>query len=118
MRIHAAELNWVEITDNGRRLCLRMRDPAGHAVSVSLPVECVNKVLTAVPRTTNELLAGGVEQVYAVDSWSLGQDLHGLVLTLHLPDGARIAFAVKPWQISAMASLVGLDMSPGRDRLN
>jgi len=118
VRIHAAELNWVEVTDNGRRLCLRMRDPAGHAVSVSLPVECVNRVLTALPRTAGELLAGGVTQIHSVESWSLSQDLDGLVLTLHLPDGAKIAFAVKPWQISAIASLVGPDISPRRDRLN
>lgn len=95
-----------------------MRDPCGGAVSVSLPVESLNTVLTALPRTANDLLAGGTDQVFTLDSWSLGQDQHGLVLTFHLPDGAKIAFAAKPWQLTAMASLAGQGISPRHDRLN
>ena len=114
MRVDAAELDWVEVTDDGRRLCLRLRDPAGRAVSVSLPVDRVNAVLTAVPRSSTELLAGSAGQVFALDSWSLAHGQDGLVLTLHLADGAQITFAMKPWQLAAMASLAG--QAPARDR--
>lgn len=112
-RIDAAELSWVEVTDDGRRLCLRLRDPSGRAFSVSLPLACLNSVLAAVPPFAKELLADK-RQVHTLDSWSLGQDRDGLVLTLHLADGAIIAFAVKPWQIAAMASLAGVAPQPSR----
>jgi hypothetical protein len=106
-RIDAEELSWVEITDNGRRLCLRLRDRVGHPASVSIPVDSVNAILTAVPRSADELLQGGATEIYKLDGWSLGWNAAGLVLTLQLPDGAKIAFAVKPWQIAAIASLAG-----------
>jgi hypothetical protein len=118
LRIDASELNHVEITHGGQRICLRVRDGAGRAASVSLPIECLNTVLTAVPRTDKDLLAGAADQVYRVDSWSLGQDEAGLVLNLHLPDGTKIAFGMKPWQLVAMASLAGASPSPGRARLH
>jgi hypothetical protein len=117
-RIDAAELNWVEVTDNGQRLCLRMLDRAGRPASVSLPVACLNAVLSAVPRSASDLLSDGRGEVHTIDGWSLGQDKDGLALTLHLPDGARITFAVKPSQIEAMASLVGHVGAPRRARLN
>jgi hypothetical protein len=104
-RIDAEELSWVEITDNGRRLCLR--DRVGHPACVSIPVDSVNAILTAVPRSADELLQGGATEIYKLDGWSMGWNAAGLVLTLQLPDGAKIAFAVKPWQIRAMASLAG-----------
>jgi hypothetical protein len=117
-RIDAAELNWVEVTDNGQRLCLRMLDRAGRPASVSFPVACLNAVLSAVPRSASDLLRDGRGQVHTIDSWSLGQDKDGLALTLHLPDGAKITFAVKPSQIEAMASLVGHVGDPRHARLN
>ena len=71
-RIDAEELSWVEITDNGRRLCLRLRDRVGHPASVSIPVDSVNAILTAVPRSADELLQGGATEIYKLDGWSLG----------------------------------------------
>jgi hypothetical protein len=118
VRVDATELDWVEVTDEGRRLCLRLRDPAGHAVAVSLPLDSVNAVLTAVPRPPSDLLAGSAGQVYALDSWSLAHDQQGVVLTLHLADGAKIAFAMKSWQLAAIASLAGQATAPERTRLH
>lgn len=117
LRIDAAELSGVEMTDDGRRLCLRLRDGAGRQASVSIPVDSVNTVLSAVPRAASEL-PGGAGQPYTLDGWSIASADHGLVLTLQLPDGASIAFAVLPWQIAAMASLAGLDSTPRSRRLN
>jgi len=117
LRIDAAELSGVEITDDGQRLCLRLRDRAGRLASVSIPVDSVNTVLSAVPRAASEL-PGGQGEPYPLDGWSLASVDHGLVLTLQLPDGATIAFAVRPWQIAAMASLAGLEAAPRRGRLN
>jgi hypothetical protein len=118
-RIDASELNWVEVCDDGQRLRLHLRDRQGRPASLSLPVECVNTVLAAVPRSPAQLLADAREQAYALDGWSLGRDERGLVLTLHCPDGARIAFAVHAWQIAAIASLVGHERAaPPRRRVH
>jgi hypothetical protein len=118
LRIDASELSHVEITQDGQRICLRVRDGAGQAASMSLPIDCLNAVLMAVPRTDKDLLAGAADQVYRVDSWSLGQDEAGLVLNLHLPDGTKIAFGMKPWQLTAIASLAGSAAPAGRGRLH
>jgi hypothetical protein len=115
-RIDAAELTWVEVTDDGRRLCLRLLDRAGQAAAVSLPVDCLNAVLAAVPQPATG-------PVHRLDGWSLAVGEHGLLLTLQLPDGARMTFAVQPWQIAAIASLAGHQgagrgSGPARGRLH
>jgi len=117
-RIEAAELNRIEIIDGGRRLCLSVRDAAGRPASMSLPIECLNAVVTAVPRSDRDLLADAARSVHRLDSWTLRDEGAGLVLTLHLPDGARIAFGVKPSQIAAIASFAGCSSVPNRDLLN
>lgn len=118
VRIDASGLDHVEITRDGQRVCLRVRDGEGRAASLSLPIDCLNTLLMAVPRTSQDLVAGAADQVYPVDSWSLGQDGAGLVLTLHLPDGAKITFGMKPWQLTAMASLATVDQGAGTARLH
>ena len=118
VRIDASGLDHVEITQDGQRVCRRVRDGEGRAASLSLPIDCLNTLLMAVPRTSQDLVAGAADQVYRVDSWSLGQDGAGLVLTLHLPDGAKIAFGMKPWQLSAMASLAAVERADGTARLH
>ncbi len=117
-RIEAAELNHVAISDNGQRLCLSVRDADGRHASMSLPIECLNAVLTAVPRSDQDLLADAGQRVHQIDSWSLRDPGAGLVLMFHLSDGAQIAFGVKPWQIAAIASLAGCSLAPRRDRLH
>jgi len=117
-RIDAAELNWVEVSDDGQRICLRMVDRAGRPATVSLPVACLNTLLSAVPRSASNLLRDGHGKAHPIDSWSLGQDKNGLALTLHLPDGASITFAVMPAQIEAMASLIGHVGGNRRSRLH
>jgi hypothetical protein len=118
VQIDATELSSVEVVDDGRRLRLRLRDQDGRPAAVSLPVACLNTVLTALPRSADDLLAGGQGQVHRLDGWSLGQDADGPLLTLHLPDGARITLAIKLWQIAAMASLAGQAAAPPLGRLH
>ncbi len=110
--IDAAEIDRIDVGDDGRRLYLRVRDTRGRHASVSLPVDCVGTILTAVPHAPARNGA-----IHRVDGWSLQDTPGGLLLTLRLPDGAEIAFAVTSWQIEAMASLAG---QGGRDhrRLN
>jgi hypothetical protein len=111
VRIDAAELHRVDISDDGGRLHLRLRDQAGRDASVSLPADCVGAIVDAVPR-----LATGA--VHWVDGWSLDRVGDGWLLTLRLPGGATFTFAVKPWQIAAIASLAGQDLERGDRRLN
>jgi hypothetical protein len=116
-RIDATEVSQVDITDDGLRLSLRLRDREGQHASVSLPIGCLNTLLTAVPRSASDLVASH-DAIHLLDGWSLDRTDDGLLLTLRLPDGAHITFAVKPWQIAAMASLAGQDSGAGCRRLN
>ncbi len=117
-RIDAAELEWVEVADDGRRLRLRLRDMAGHPASVSFPADRLNAILAAIPRSAGDLVRDSQDKVYTIDTWSLTRSSEGYVLSLSLPDGAKIAFSVKPWQIDAIASAAGPDITPPRRRLN
>ncbi len=113
--IDAAGLDWVEVTDHGRRVRLHVRDDTGRPASLSLPACALNAVLSAVPAESDPRSAGAT--VHRLDGWSLGRGPDGFVLTLHRADGSRIAFAIAGWQIAAIASLAGQDAVP-RDRLN
>jgi hypothetical protein len=120
-RIDAAELSSVEMSDDGRQVCLRLRDGAGRPASVSIPVNSVNAMLSALPRPA-DALPRGQAQPYKLDGWSLSPAEHGLALTLRLADGAAITFMVQPWQIAAIASLAGTGLggpaASHRGRLN
>ncbi len=117
-RIDAAEVTGVELTDDRRRLRLRLVDEAGRPASVSLPVASLNEVLAAVLRGGKEPSTQAPGSIHTLDSWSLRQGEHGLLLTLHVPDGGRVTFAVQPWQIAAIASLAGQGDGPRSVRLN
>ena len=108
-RLDASALDSVEVTGDGR-LRLRLRDASGHAASLTLPLECLGAVLAAVPAVG--------DTVRPLAAWSLGAGGGDLVLTLRTPDGASVAFAVKPWQIAAIASLAGPAAPPPAARLN
>ena len=97
------------MSDGGRRLCLRLRDVAGRPAALSLPSDCLNRVLSSLPASAGQHAAEGGADIHRLDGWSLDQRAGNLVLTLHRADGTRIAFAVAPWQIAAIASLAGQD---------
>jgi hypothetical protein len=121
-RIDAAEVNGVDVIDDGLRLRLRLRDQDGRAASVSLPADSLGAVLAAALRDAGEPPAGQ-GAVQRLEGWSLRRGEHALLLTLSLPGGATITLAVQPWQIAAIASLAGQglagqDSGPPRRRLN
>ena len=100
-RIDAAGLDGVRLSPDGSRLILLLRDAAGQKVSLSLPTNCLNTVLTAVPRTAE------AAAMHSVDTWNMtatenGQDM---ILTLCTPEGMAISFTVKPWQVQGMATV-------------
>jgi hypothetical protein len=118
-RIDVAELNYVEVTKEGQRLCLHVLDQGGKPATVSLPVDCLNTVVNAVPPLFQNVTDSGAPQkIHQVDSWALSQDAAGLVLKLSLPDSSNIAFSLQSWQIEAIASLVFLGTPPARGRLH
>ena len=76
-------------------------DEAGQNVSLSLPADCLNALLSVVPRHAEP------GAVHKLDSWNMalaenGQDL---LLTLRTPEGLAISFALKPWQVEGMATI-------------
>jgi hypothetical protein len=99
--IDAAEVLSVRLSRDRTRLVLMLRDAAGQTVSLSLPTQCVNAMLTAVPQ---QMEAGAL---HALDTWSIepignGQDV---VLTLRTAEGQAISFSAKPWQVEGMATI-------------
>jgi hypothetical protein len=64
-RIDAAELDSAQLSPDGSRLILLLRDAAGRNVSLSLPVDCLNTILTATPRQVDP------DGAYSLDTWSM-----------------------------------------------
>jgi hypothetical protein len=91
----------VRLSPDRTRLVLRLRDHAGHSVSVSLPTACLNTVLTAMPQQVE------TGTVHPLDTWTMGPAENGLdlVLTLRTPQGLAISFTTKPFQVEAMATV-------------
>lgn len=115
-RIDVTALSYVEVTEDGSRLRLHVVDDRGGPALVSLPVNCLNLVVTAVPPAATG--AAGDPVIHKLDSWSLEQGETGLVLTLRQPDSAAIAFSLQSWQIEAIASLLPATRPYGREKLN
>jgi hypothetical protein len=100
-RIDASRLEGVRLSPDGSRLILLLCDATGQKVSLSLPTNFLNAVLSALPRP----LETGT--VHAVDSWNVGLAENGndVILTLNTPEGAAMSFNVKPWQVQGMATV-------------
>jgi hypothetical protein len=107
-RIDVAVLDYVEVTDAGARLRLHVTERSGRAASVSLPVACLNNVVSAAPRALDQ----PATTVHKLDSWSLSQGEAGLLLTLRLSDSSEISFSLASHQLLAMASVI--PTAPGR----
>ncbi len=106
-RIDATDLDGVRLSPDGSRLILLLRDAAGRKVAVSVPVTCLNTVLTAMPRSA----AMGVR--HSLDAWSMipAENGRDMILTLRTPDGLAVSFTIKPWQIQGMATMARFGQS-------
>jgi hypothetical protein len=100
-RIDATELDGVRLSSDGSRLILLLRDARGEKVSLSLPVNCLNAVLTATPR------CAPMGERHSLDTWSMEPAENGrdMILTLRTPEGLAVSFAIKPWQVQGMATI-------------
>ena len=100
-RIDAAELDGVRLSPDGSRLILLLRDATGQKVSLSLPTNCLNTVLTATPRQA----ATGT--VHSLDTWNMApaEDGQDMILTLCTSEGLTVSFSIKPWQVQGMATV-------------
>jgi hypothetical protein len=99
--IEATELDSVLMSADGRHLRLRVRDQAGRTVCFWLPVNWLNRILEAQPRSPDR------DVIHPLDSWSMDRISNGqdLVLTLRTPQGHAVSFAIKPWQVEGMATI-------------
>jgi hypothetical protein len=101
VKIDAHELTEVRLSADGARVLMSLLDDGGGRVSLSLPAECLNAVLSVAPRHAEP------GSVHRLDSWNMtvadnGQDL---LLTLRTPEGLAISFTLKPWQVEGMATI-------------
>jgi hypothetical protein len=94
-------LDGVRLSFDGSRLILLLRDTSGQKVSVSVPTNCMNTVLTAVSRPVEP------GTVHSLDTWNMAQAENGqdLILTLCTPEGLTISYNIKPWQVQGMATV-------------
>jgi hypothetical protein len=100
-RIDAAELDSVRLSPDGKHLILLLRDATGQKVSLSLPQSCAGAILTAAPRPAE------ASAPHAVDVWtmSLAENGQDVIMTFCTREGMVMSFAIKPWQVQAMATV-------------
>ena len=98
--VDAVELISVRASQGARSLRLKIRDRNGKAMTMSLPADWLGAMLATQPWSF------GGDAVHQLASWSIdrtaGEDL---VLTLRTAEGLAVSFAMKPWQISGMATI-------------
>jgi hypothetical protein len=99
--IDANQLTEARLSADGTRVILTMLDQAGQKVSLSLPANCMNTVMAAMPDRADR------GEVHKLDSWNMGVAGNGqdLLLTLRTPEGVAISFTLKPWQVEGMATI-------------
>jgi hypothetical protein len=100
-RIDTSALDGVRLSSDGSRLILLLRDTSGQKVSVSLPTNCLNTVLTAASRPVE------TGTVHSLDTWNMAQaeNSQDLILTLCTPEGLTISYIIKRWQVQGMATV-------------
>lgn len=87
---------------------MTLLDAAGRKVLVSLPANCLNAVISVVPRQA------APDVVHRLDSWSMSvaENGQGLLLTLRTPEGVAMCFTLKPWQVEGMATIASYGSTP------
>ncbi|MGA3005077.1 MAG: hypothetical protein ABSE20_25485 [Acetobacteraceae bacterium] len=101
VKIDANKLTEIRLSEDATRVTMTLLDASGQQVLLSLPANCLNAVVSVVPRQV------APDVVHRLDSWSMcvvenGQDL---LLTLRTPEGVATSFTLKPWQLEGMATI-------------
>src|ERR1700677_2956089 len=83
VKVDADQLTEVRLSADGARLIMDLLDSNGQKVSLSLPINCMNAMLSALPRHAKP------GSVHKLDSWNMGVAENGqdLLLTLRTPEG-------------------------------
>lgn len=96
-----AELDGVRLPPDGSRLILLLHDASGEKVSLSLPTQCMNAVLTVAPQPV------AASTAHSVETWNMAPSGNGqdMILTLCTTEGMVMSFAIKSWQAEGMATV-------------
>jgi hypothetical protein len=101
VKVDADQLTEVRLSADGARLNMDLLDSKGQKVSLSLPTNCMNAMLSALPRHAKP------GSVHKLDSWNMGVAENGqdLLLTMRTQEGLAISFMLKSWQVEGMATI-------------
>jgi hypothetical protein len=101
VKVDADQMTEVRLSADGARVVMDMLDAQGQKVSLSLPTNCLNAMLSVLPRHAKP------DSAHKLDSWNMGVAENGqdLLLTLRTPEGLAISFTLKPWQVEGMATI-------------
>ena len=101
VKIDADQVTEVRLSADGTRVMLILVDDTGQRISLSLPANCLNAVLSVAPRHAEP------GAVHKLDTWNMGvaEDGQDLVLRMRTPEGLAISFTLKPWQVEGMATI-------------
>jgi hypothetical protein len=101
VKIDADQLTEARLSEDAARVHLTLLDQDGQRISLSLPVDCLNTIITALPGRADP------GTIHKLDTWNMGTAGNGqdLLLTLRTPQGLAISFTLKPWQVEGMATI-------------
>jgi hypothetical protein len=101
VRIDATQLAEIRLSDDATRVTMTLLDASGQEVLLSVPADCLNAVVSIVPRQA------APDVVHRLASWSMGvaENSQDLVLTLRTPEGVAVCFTLKLWQVEGMATI-------------
>jgi hypothetical protein len=105
MDIEGEELTCFEVAEDGSSFRMHLEDKAGRPASLSLPTECLNRLMMTLPGMVTRAVQRqhndrSLRIVYPVDRLviELGSDLRTRILTLETPDGFNVSFSLSEAQ--------------------
>lgn len=117
--IEASALTTFEVTPDGARVRLHVRDGEGRAGMLSLPAETLLQLIMTLPRMAEQVFRrrfrdDSLRVVYPVGGWTIeGSSEPGkLILTLRTPDGFEVSFALDRGDCAALTE--GLSKAPAK----
>ena len=109
--IDVAALTSFETADDGASILMHMRDATGGAVTMSLPVACLNSLMMTLPK----MLVSAIQRrhndaslriVYPADrlTMELDADRRTRIMTVATPDGFEVSFGLSGAQCREIAA--------------